>query len=466
MIGGDGNDRMQGGDGDDFVNGAAGDDQISGGDGSDLLVGLEGRDIVFGGGGDDEVFGGLGNDVIGGGAGDDDTSRQRGQRHTQGGEGDDHLIGNNGKSLIDAVPDADVAVFSGQFANYTITQNPDGTVMRDRQRRHGRNRHPREHRTPAVHRPDDLGRWHHSAGQIAVSQAGDTFMFRDDVMIQPHTGQLPDIAVDGGNAVVPAEELQVDMPTASAEAPPTIGIPVSDPDFASAVTALVLDEQRHLRASTTKSHDRHLGAGRGRDRLPAERRCASIRWTPPAVDRPASLSDRVGTRRGKCESSHRPSWTACNPLFVEDVVSTFPRRPGPSPAWLEQPGHPGPSAHPMGQVVRHSFGGTGEAMMSLALLSLRLLAALVLAASVAACDVFEGRQSVTGYADNSTITNSIRARYLDDPMVHFGDVGVTTLNGAVRLTGRVNSERERQRAAQIAREVKGVRGVNNEIAVR
>jgi hyperosmotically inducible periplasmic protein len=107
-----------------------------------------------------------------------------------------------------------------------------------------------------------------------------------------------------------------------------------------------------------------------------------------------------------------------------------------------------------------------EVIMSLASQSIRLLTALVLAASVVACEVFEGRQSVAAYADDSTITNSIRARYLDDPMVHFGEVGVTTLNGNVRLTGRVNSERERQRAAQIAREVKGVRGVNNEIAVR
>ena len=104
--------------------------------------------------------------------------------------------------------------------------------------------------------------------------------------------------------------------------------------------------------------------------------------------------------------------------------------------------------------------------MSLALLTLRLLVTLFLAASVAACDVFEGRQGMTAYADDSTITNSIRARFLEDPVVHFGEVGVTTLNGAVRLTGRVNSERERQRAAQIAREVKGVRGVNNEIVVR
>jgi hyperosmotically inducible periplasmic protein len=104
--------------------------------------------------------------------------------------------------------------------------------------------------------------------------------------------------------------------------------------------------------------------------------------------------------------------------------------------------------------------------MSLASLTIRLAMALVLAASVAACEVFEGRQTVTAYADDSTISNSIRARFIEDPMVHFGDVGVTTLNGNVRLTGRVNSERERQRAVQIAHGVKGVRSVDNDIAVR
>lgn len=99
-------------------------------------------------------------------------------------------------------------------------------------------------------------------------------------------------------------------------------------------------------------------------------------------------------------------------------------------------------------------------------LTIRLLTAMLLAVPVTACDVFEGRQTVTAYADDSTITNSIRARFLEDPMVHFGEVGVTTLNGNVRLTGRVNSDRERQRAVQIAHGVKGVRSVDNEIAVR
>jgi len=98
--------------------------------------------------------------------------------------------------------------------------------------------------------------------------------------------------------------------------------------------------------------------------------------------------------------------------------------------------------------------------------SISLLAALALAAPIAACDVFQGRQDVAEYADDSAITNSIRAKYIEDPTVHFGDVGVTTLNGNVRLSGRVNSDRERIRAAQVARGVKGVRSVDNEILVR
>jgi hyperosmotically inducible protein len=104
--------------------------------------------------------------------------------------------------------------------------------------------------------------------------------------------------------------------------------------------------------------------------------------------------------------------------------------------------------------------------MLLSSLPIRLLAAVTLATSVAACDVFEGRQGVAGYADDSVITNNIRARFAEDPVVHVGEVGVTTLNGNVRLSGRVNSERERQRAVQVAREVKGVRSVSNDIAIR
>ncbi|MCW5748513.1 MAG: BON domain-containing protein [Alphaproteobacteria bacterium] len=98
--------------------------------------------------------------------------------------------------------------------------------------------------------------------------------------------------------------------------------------------------------------------------------------------------------------------------------------------------------------------------------SLRLLAALALAVPTVACTVVEGRQNVAEYVDDSTITNTIRARYIDDPGVHFGDVGVTTMNGVVHLSGRVNSWPERSRAGQIAAGVRGVKRVDNTIIVR
>ncbi|KRD95819.1 hypothetical protein ASE63_12415 [Bosea sp. Root381] len=128
VIGGDGNDLITCGEGDDFANGAAGNDLILGGDGSDLLVGLEGRDAILAGAGDDEVFGGLDNDAIDGGAGNDELLGNEGDDTLRGGEGDDHLIGDNGGSLPKAVPDTDMAIFSGRFRDYTITHNADGTI--------------------------------------------------------------------------------------------------------------------------------------------------------------------------------------------------------------------------------------------------------------------------------------------------------------------------------------------------
>jgi osmotically-inducible protein OsmY len=96
----------------------------------------------------------------------------------------------------------------------------------------------------------------------------------------------------------------------------------------------------------------------------------------------------------------------------------------------------------------------------------RLPAALAVAAAISACSVVEGRQDVAGYTNDSVITNTIRAKYVEDPVVNFGDVAVTTMNGNVRLSGRVDSGSEVGRAVQIARSVDGVRSVENDILVR
>jgi hyperosmotically inducible periplasmic protein len=98
--------------------------------------------------------------------------------------------------------------------------------------------------------------------------------------------------------------------------------------------------------------------------------------------------------------------------------------------------------------------------------SVRLLAALALAGPVVACDLFEGRESVGEYFDDSSISNEIRGKFINDPVVHFGDIGVTTTNGVVHLSGRVNSPAERDRAGRIAGSVRGVRAVENGVLVR
>lgn len=104
--------------------------------------------------------------------------------------------------------------------------------------------------------------------------------------------------------------------------------------------------------------------------------------------------------------------------------------------------------------------------MAVTTLPLRLLAAAAFATAAVACGLPQGGQDIGTHVEDSTTTRTIRARFADAPGVHFGDVRVFTLNGNVRLTGRVNSERERRRASRIARGADGVHAVENDIAVR
>lgn len=68
-------------------------------------------------------------------------------------------------------------------------------------------------------------------------------------------------------------------------------------------------------------------------------------------------------------------------------------------------------------------------------------------------------------ARDTAITAEIKARHLDDPVVNVFDVGVRTVSGRVTLTGTVGSYDARNQAYRIARRVKGVTAVINQIRV-
>jgi hyperosmotically inducible protein len=97
------------------------------------------------------------------------------------------------------------------------------------------------------------------------------------------------------------------------------------------------------------------------------------------------------------------------------------------------------------------------------LLSAALAAALV---AVAGCAVTRGQESVGAYIDDTTITTAVKARFVEDKAVDATSIKVETLNGTVLLTGFAKNGTEAATAVRLARDVKGVKAVRNEITIR
>ena len=97
------------------------------------------------------------------------------------------------------------------------------------------------------------------------------------------------------------------------------------------------------------------------------------------------------------------------------------------------------------------------------------LATLMLAASALAvlpgCAVTRGQSSVGEYIDDTTVTTAVKARFVESKSVDAAAISVETLNGTVMLSGFAKTAAERSTAESLARGVKGVKAVKNEIAL-
>jgi len=98
--------------------------------------------------------------------------------------------------------------------------------------------------------------------------------------------------------------------------------------------------------------------------------------------------------------------------------------------------------------MRQWRSGQGWVVIAVAVLLLVSSTSILLAAS-------------TGEViDDSLITTKVKSSFVADSTVSALDISVETNKGVVNLTGLVNSEAERQRAVQIARETSGVKQVD------
>lgn len=90
----------------------------------------------------------------------------------------------------------------------------------------------------------------------------------------------------------------------------------------------------------------------------------------------------------------------------------------------------------------------------------------VMMLTVTGCAVSRGQESVGSYIDDSTITTQVKARMVDNKQVDAAAISVETMKGTVMLSGFAKNSTERNTAEILAREVKGVVAVRNEIAIR
>jgi osmotically-inducible protein OsmY len=87
-------------------------------------------------------------------------------------------------------------------------------------------------------------------------------------------------------------------------------------------------------------------------------------------------------------------------------------------------------------------------------------------AGTAGCNVLRGESTAGEYVDDVAITTAVKYELLDSKKVDGLDVNVDVMNGKVKLTGWASSTAERTKATDLARAVKGVKSVDNQLKIK
>lgn len=86
--------------------------------------------------------------------------------------------------------------------------------------------------------------------------------------------------------------------------------------------------------------------------------------------------------------------------------------------------------------------------------------------TAAGCASTQKQESTGEYIDDSVITGKVKAAILDDPSLKVAEINVETFKGVVQLSGFVNSQADINRAVEIARSVRGVTSVKNDMRLK
>jgi osmotically-inducible protein OsmY len=91
---------------------------------------------------------------------------------------------------------------------------------------------------------------------------------------------------------------------------------------------------------------------------------------------------------------------------------------------------------------------------------------VIMLASFLGCASTSTKEGTGEYVDDSVITAKVKAEIFKDDSLKSSEINVETFKGVVQLSGFVNSQEDIDKAVKVARTVKGVTSVKNDMRVK
>ena len=95
-----------------------------------------------------------------------------------------------------------------------------------------------------------------------------------------------------------------------------------------------------------------------------------------------------------------------------------------------------------------------------------MLFAASLVATMAGCASTATKEGTGEYIDDTVITAKVKGSILNEPTLKSSEINVETFKGTVQLSGFVAQPADAAKAAEVARGVKGVTSVKNDVRVK
>ena len=82
------------------------------------------------------------------------------------------------------------------------------------------------------------------------------------------------------------------------------------------------------------------------------------------------------------------------------------------------------------------------------------------------CASTDKREGTGEYIDDTVLTTKVKAAIFNEPTLKSAEINVETFKGVVQLSGFVNSQSDINKAVEVARNVKGVQSVKNDMRTK